>query len=165
MDDKTTENPTPTVDPAAPLEAPSGTLAMALAVIDADFAEWERTYAGCTMPQEHAQMAAAWVTVRAAAIKSLEPPPAEVKKRETPATRAQTLAATALSAITELGANPSPDAHAAIQVQAALAQVGMSSLLIECLHKITFALERIEGAQVGMSASIECANQFGWGGR
>lgn len=148
------ENPTPTVDPAAPLEPPRGTLEMAMAQIDEALNPSPKAREIMSaMPgllEAGELLRAAWATVRAAAIKSLEPPPAPVAKpKGTPAERARTFVATTLDAMHRIAEDPSPDAAAAVQVQAAFAQVVLGGLMIETLATIAARVEDIGDALEG----------------
>lgn len=147
--------------PAA--DAPAGTLAAALAVLDRYLGQLEvevnmgpANDAEAARDQAASQAIAAWATARAAAIKSLEPP-APAKPKGTPGQRARKFVATTLDAMHRISETPSPDASAAIGVQAAFAQVVLGGLLLEVLDDMSDDI----GA---LARSIESANQTGWGG-
>lgn len=110
-------------------EAAAGTLAVALAVMDEDISDNHRHNDSPTSPR----VMAAWSAVRAAALKSLEPPPAKPIASGSPIERAQRFVATTLDAMQRLAAEPSADAAAAVQVQSAMASVVLGGLLVEAL--------------------------------
>lgn len=134
-------------------DAPAGTLAAAMARIDqaidalgagavtAPPGDVERTYM---------HLADSWPTVRAAALRGLEPPaPPSAASKGPVAERARTFAATTLDAMHQVASQPGPDAAAAVQIQAAMAQVVLGGLQVEALAVIAARLEDVGNALEG----------------
>lgn len=136
--------------PAA--DAPAGTLAAALARIDQAISALGAgavTAPPGDVERAYMHLADSWPTVRAAAIRSLEPPSPPAASKAPVAERARTFAATTLDAMHRVAGQPGPDAAAAVQIQAAMAQVVLGGLQVEALSAIMARLEDIGNALEG----------------
>ncbi len=130
---------------------PSGTLAAALAVMDAEMAVPPDTGETADDPVvKRAQ--AAWSTVRAAALRSLEPAATPEADLGSLTLRAHQLAKAAQDRISILIGDPSPDAEVAIRVANLAIAPSMTALMIE-------ALEQISDRSTQVAVSVEAAVQ------
>ena len=135
-------------------DPPTGTLAAALAVIDADIAEHNRY--GKDAPH-YEMIAAAWSTVRRAALKSLEPAAEPEVDPGSMTLRAHRLSKAAQDRISLLVGDPSPDSEAAIRVANLAIAPAMAAMLIEAIEQIS---DRIALVGETINFSSRCGSVY-----
>lgn len=141
------------IDPGAP----AGTLAAALAIADAAIAE--SITSGGTEAAQH-QLAAAYATVRAAALASLEPPKLEpAKDTRTPAERAQAL----LVEVDRAMNHHEEMDHQQASRYLIRASIGMAALQVAALERLAFETGQSVDMLQAIQATLDSANTHGWG--